>query len=69
MAVLQIRAVFVLHEKHQLQLQRLRELQAAMPKRIKLKSADVVQISFTPEEGMQPYLFLHWALDLLSGTT
>lgn len=66
-AVLQIRAVFVLHERHQLQAERLRELKAAMPKRIKLKSADVVEVSFTPEEGMQPYLFLHWALDLLSG--
>ena len=66
-AVLQIRAVFVLHERHQLQAERLRELRAAMPKRIKLKSADVVEVSFTPEEGMQPYLFLHWALDLLSG--
>ncbi|MED5369547.1 MAG: transcription-repair coupling factor [Myxococcota bacterium] len=66
-AWLQVRAVLVLHESHTLDTDRLSSLMQTMPKRVRRKGPETLEVSFTPQEANQPYLFLHWALDLLEG--
>lgn len=65
-AVLQVRAVFVFHDDTAVEPAAVVALAKRLPRRVKVRT-DAVDVFFTPQEAQQPFLFLHWVLDLLEG--
>ncbi len=65
-SVLKVRVVLELVESTAVAPETLAKRAAQMPKRVSVRDS-IVEFRFSPEEGTQPFLFVHWVLDLLSG--
>ncbi|MCB9761528.1 MAG: transcription-repair coupling factor [Alphaproteobacteria bacterium] len=63
-AMLKVRAVLDLIEQTAVPDAKIEALVAAQPRRFKWSDRRL-EVRFTPEEGQQPFLFLHWVLGLL----
>lgn len=61
-AMLKVRAVFELSERHKLDGMRLMELCATQPQRWKRSGTMGIEVRCTPEEAADPFAFLDWAL-------
>ena len=63
-AVLRVRVVLQFADSTVVEPARLAELARSMPRRFSVKN-DSLEVRFTPEEGEQIFMFIHWILGLL----
>lgn len=66
-AMLKVRAVFALSERHKLDGMHLMELCTGQPNRWKRAGEMGIEVRCTPEEANDPFAFLEWALSRMRG--
>ncbi len=65
---LQVRCMLEFTEDTTVSAQHLVTLARDLPARMKMHSPTSLEVRFSPEEGKQPYAFLHWVFRQLEGT-
>jgi transcription-repair coupling factor (superfamily II helicase) len=64
---LQVRCMLEFTEDALVSAQHLVALARDLPARMKMRNPTTLEVRFSPEEGNQPYAFLHWVFRQLEG--